>query len=180
MGAELIPVISYSPDFVSDSGTAPSIDGGFGGGRTGIPAPDGAKSGGSLFIKVIDCVYGLGKTQIGWVNGNPYYGAFHVHPTTGVKMVGATHTNTPHATIYNSKEESLGQAAPVTYTQSTTTEPSTPQANVSSTTVQSTTSDTTPTPQVEPQQTTQQPYTPPTNNNTNTGGSSGTSGGGGY
>ena len=180
LGAELIPVISYSPDFVSDSGTAPSIDGGFGGGRTGIPAPDGAKSGGSLFIKVIDCVYGLGKTQIGWVNGNPYYGAFHVHPTTGVKMVGATHTNTPHATIYNSKEESLGQAAPVTYTQSTTTEPSTPQANVSSTTVQSTTSDTTPTPQVEPQQTTQQPYTPPTNNNTNTGGSSGTSGGGGY
>ena len=29
-------------DFVSDSGTAPNVDGGFGGGRTGIPTPDAA------------------------------------------------------------------------------------------------------------------------------------------
>ena len=160
LGARLLPVVTYSPDFVSDIGERPSA--------------------GTLVVNVVDCVYSLPKTQVGWVNGNPYYGDFHVHPTTGLKMVGAVHVSTPHATIYNTKEESLGQSAPVTYTESTTTTPSTPQTDVSSTTVQSTTSDTTPTPQVEPQQTTQQPYTPPTNNNTNTGGSSGTSGGGGY
>ena len=162
VGARLIPVVSYSPDFVADIGERPGP--------------------GMLVVNVVDCVYSLPKTQVGWVNGNPYYGPFHIHPVTNRKMVGAVHVSTPHDTIYNTKEESLGQSAPVTYTGSTTTTPSTPQTNVSDTTTesQSTTSDTTSTPQVEPQQTTQQPYTPPTNNNTNTGGSSGTSGGGGY
>ena len=162
LGAQLLPVVSYSPDFVSDIGERPSA--------------------GTLVVNVVDCVYSLPKTQVGWVNGNPYYGDFHVHPTTGRKMVGATHVSTPHDTIYNTKEESLGQSAPVTYTQSTTTTPTTPQTDVSDTTTtsQSNTSDTT-TPQqtTQPSQpSTQQPYTPPTNNNTNTGGSSGTSGGG--
>ena len=162
VGARLLPVVSYSPDFVADIGEEPGP--------------------GMLVVNVVDCVYSLPKTQVGWVNGNPYYGPFHIHPVTNRKMVGAVHVSTPHDTIYNTKEESLGQSAPVTYTGSTTTTPSTPQTNVSDTTTesQSTTSDTTSTPQVEPQQTTQQPYTPPTNNNTNTGGSSGTSGGGGY
>ena len=163
VGARLLPVVTYSPDFVADIGEEPGP--------------------GMLVVNVVDCVYSLPKTQVGWVNGNPYYGPFHVHPITNRKMVGASHVSTPHDTIYNTKEESLGKSAPVTYTESTTTTtPSTPQTNVSDTTTesQSTTSDTTSTPQVEPQQTTQQPYTPPTNNNTNTGGSSGTSGGGGY
>ena len=164
LGAKLLPVVTYSPDFVSDIGERPSA--------------------GTLVVNVVDCVYSLPKTQVGWVNGNPYYGDFHVHPTTGRKMVGATHVSTPHNTIYNTKEESLGQSAPVTYTESTTTTPSTPQTNVSDTTTtsQSNTSDTTTTQQTtQPSQpSTQQPYTPPTNNNTNTGGSSGTSGGGGY
>ena len=162
VGARLLPVVSYSPDFVADIGEEPGP--------------------GMLVVNVVDCVYSLPKTQVGWVNGNPYYGPFHIHPVTNRKMVGAVHVSTRHDTIYNTKEESLGQSAPVTYTGSTTTTPSTPQTNVSDTTTesQSTTSDTTSTPQVEPQQTTQQPYTPPTNNNTNTGGSSGTSGGGGY
>ena len=188
-GAGLIPIMSYSPDFVADSGAAPTTDGGFGG---GVTVPDGARAGGNLYVKVVDCVYSIGKTQVGWVNGNPYYGDFHVHPSTGVKMVGPTHTNIPHATIYNTREESLGQPAPVTYTQSTTTTPSTQQTNVSDTTTtsQSTTSDTTSTQQVEPQQTTQQPTqqsnpTPPTDNTGNTGssgpsGGGGSSGGGGY
>ena len=164
LGAQLLPVVSYSPDFVSDIGERPSA--------------------GTLVVNVVDCVYSLPKTQVGWVNGNPYYGDFHVHPTTGRKMVGATHVSTPHNIIYNTKEESLGQSAPVTYTQSTTTTPTTPQTDVSDTTTtsQSNTSDTTTTQQTtQPSQpSTQQPYTPPTNNNTNTGGSSGTSGGGGY
>ena len=163
VGARLLPVVTYSPDFVADIGEEPGP--------------------GMLVVNVVDCVYSLPKTQVGWVNGNPYYGPFHVHPITNRKMVGASHVSTPHDTIYNTKEESLGKSAPVTYTESTTTTtPSTPQTNVSDTTTesQSTASNTTSTQQVEPQQTTQQPYTPPTNNNTNTGGSSGTSGGGGY
>ncbi len=45
---------------------------------------------------------------VGYVNGNPYYGPFHLHPDTGKKMVGAFHVSTPHDTIYNTKEESLG------------------------------------------------------------------------
>ena len=47
IGAELLPVMSYSPDFVSDSGTAPNIDGGFGGGAWGIGGGfgDGARIG---------------------------------------------------------------------------------------------------------------------------------------
>ena len=161
VGARLLPVVTYSPDFVADIGEEPGP--------------------GMLVVNVVDCVYSLPKTQVGWVNGNPYYGPFHVHPITNRKMVGASHVSTPHDTIYNTKEESLGKSAPVTYTESTTTTtPSTPQTNVSDTTTesQSTASNTTSTQQVEPQQTTQQPYTPPTNNNTNTGGSSGTSGGG--
>ena len=159
IGAELLPVMSYSPDFVSDSGTAPNIDGGFGGGRSGIPTPDGARAGGSLFIKVIDCVYGLGKTQIGWVNGNPYYGDFHLHPDRGVKMVGKVHKNEPHAVIYNTREESLGQSAPMVYTQPRTTDQQSPQADASAstTTSETTTSDTSSTTTSD---TTQQ-YTPP-------------------
>ena len=195
LGAELIPIISYSPDFVSDSGAAPTIDGGVAGGRTGISAPMGAMAGGSLYVKVIDCVYSLDKTQIGWVNGNAYYGEFHVH--NDVKMVGAVHLTSPHPVIYNTREESLGQAAPVNYipnTNQTYSAPTTSQTNVSDTTTtsQSDTSNTTPTQQVEPQQTTQPttpqqqtppstpPSTPPPTNPPTGGGGSGGSGGGGY
>tara|TARA_A100001388_G_scaffold88136_1_gene63722 strand:+ start:5115 stop:8225 length:3111 start_codon:yes stop_codon:yes gene_type:complete len=166
LGAKLIPIISFSPDYVADIGERPTS--------------------GMLVVNVVDCVYSLPKTQIGWVNGNPYYGDFHVHPTTGTKMVGAVHVNTYHATIYNTKEESLGQAAPVTYTEAelSAIEQSTlPQTNVSDTTTtsQSTASDTTSTQQIP-----QQPNTTDTTNNTdNTGstgssGSGGSSGGGGY
>ena len=42
---------------------------------------------------------------VGWVNGEPYYGPFHVH--SGRKMVGAVHVSTPHAYIYETKEASL-------------------------------------------------------------------------
>ena len=75
LGAELIPIISYSPDYVSDIGETPSS--------------------GMLVVNVVDCVYSLPKVQVGWVNGNPYYGPFHVHPSTGVRMVGAAHVSTP-------------------------------------------------------------------------------------
>ena len=136
LNADLKPVISYSPDFVSDIGERPST--------------------GMLVVNVVDCVYSLGKRQVGWVNGNPYYGDFHLHPETGVRMVGAQHVSTPHATIYNTKEESLGQMPPVTYTpaeQAAIEQSTLPQVNVSETTTSDTSSTTT-------SDTTQQ-YTPP-------------------
>jgi len=42
---------------------------------------------------------------VGWVNGNPYYGPYHIH--NGRKMVGPIHISRPHAYIYETKEESL-------------------------------------------------------------------------
>ena len=39
------------------------------------------------------------KPDIGFVDGKPYYGPYHEHPETGVRMVGAKHTPFPHDTI---------------------------------------------------------------------------------
>ena len=57
-------------------------------------------------INVIDCITPKGNI-VGYVNGKPYNGPFHLHPTTGLKMVGSVHVSTPHATIYNTPQESL-------------------------------------------------------------------------
>lgn len=56
---------------------------------------------------VVDCV-GDPPQLVGYVNGREYYGPFHVHPDTGLKMVGERHKSTPHAIIYPTKEQSLG------------------------------------------------------------------------
>ena len=55
--------------------------------------------------QVIDCITPR-NSIVGYINGEPYYGAFHVHPTTGAKMVGAAHTTTTHAIIYDTPAES--------------------------------------------------------------------------
>ena len=47
---------------------------------------------------------GLGA-RVGWVDGEAYFGAFHVH--LGQKMTGAVHQSTFHQFIYNDREESL-------------------------------------------------------------------------
>ena len=60
-------------------------------------------------INVIDCITPRGNI-VGYVNGKEYNGPFHVHPTTGAKMVGSAHTTSAHATIYNTPQESLGSA----------------------------------------------------------------------
>ena len=60
-------------------------------------------------INVIDCITPKGNI-VGYVNGKEYNGPFHVHPTTGAKMVGSAHTTSAHATIYNTPQESLGSA----------------------------------------------------------------------
>lgn len=57
---------------------------------------------GERIITVDDCI---GRLIIGYVNGQPYYGPFHTH--MGRKMVGAKHTTTPHAYIYDTPEQSL-------------------------------------------------------------------------
>jgi len=47
---------------------------------------------------------------VGYVNGQPYYGDFHVHEREDgsiVKMVGIAHTTTPHSIIYDTVQESL-------------------------------------------------------------------------
>ena len=47
---------------------------------------------------------------VGYVNGQPYYGDFHIHQREDgsvVKMVGIAHTTTPHSIIYDTVKESL-------------------------------------------------------------------------
>ena len=47
---------------------------------------------------------------VGYVNGQPYYGDFHIHKREDgsvVKMVGIAHTTTPHSVIYDTVKESL-------------------------------------------------------------------------
>ena len=47
---------------------------------------------------------------VGYVNGQPYYGDFHIHKRENgstVKMVGIAHTTTPHPIIYDTVQESL-------------------------------------------------------------------------
>ena len=114
--------------------------------------------------QVIDCITPRDGI-VGFINGDPYYGDFHIHPTTGMKMVGAAHTTTPHAIIYDTPAESRT---------STTT-----QTNVSSTTAQTTTSSTTTTNTVDNtnQQTTQQSNTSVSDNTPSDSGSSGSGGG---
>lgn len=94
--------------------------------------------------QVIDCI-SKDDDIVGYVNGKAYYGPFHIHPTNGRKMVGATHTSAPHQYIYDTQAESLGSSSG---TVSTTTQiiretSSTSSSTSSSTTTTSTTSSTT-------------------------------------
>tara|TARA_B100001057_G_scaffold484438_1_gene562521 strand:+ start:458 stop:2599 length:2142 start_codon:yes stop_codon:yes gene_type:complete len=69
-----------------------------------------------------------GSNLVGYVNGQPYYGPFHTHPSTGEKMVGAFHTTTPHDIIYDTREQSLG----ITGSRSTIDSSSSPSTSTSS------------------------------------------------
>ena len=63
---------------------------------------------------VIDCITPRNNGIVGFVDGKPYRGPFHLHPTRGVKMVGVAHTSAAHAIIYNTPQESLrSEGAPV-------------------------------------------------------------------
>ena len=85
--------------------------------------------------QVIDCI-SKDDDLVGYVNGEPYYGPFHVHPTNGRKMVGATHRKTPHQYIYDTQSESLGSlSSNVTTTTQINQQTSTTTAEVQETVV---------------------------------------------
>ena len=94
--------------------------------------------------QVIDCI-SKDDDIVGYVNGKAYYGPFHIHPTNGRKMVGATHTSAPHQYIYDTQAESLGSSSGSvsTTTQIIRETSSTSSSTSSSTTTSSTTSSTT-------------------------------------
>ena len=124
--------------------------------------------------QVIDCIYPKKPELVGYVNGEPYYGPFHIHPLRGVKMVGAVHIDKPHDIIYNTREESLGMSSNnmITTSQSSNTESTT--SSSTSTTTPTTTSSETQTPSTPPPT----PPTPPPSSSPPTPPPS--SGGGGY
>ena len=68
--------------------------------------------------QVIDCITPRDGI-VGFINGEPYYGPFHIHPNTGVKMVGAAHTTTPHSIIYDTPALSRTSSASPSTTSST-------------------------------------------------------------
>ena len=126
--------------------------------------------------QVIDCIDPEENNLVGYVKGQPYYGAYHIHPTRGVKMVGIAHTTSPHQIIYDTPEQSFGTAVSVASTM--TVSPS-PQTNVSNTTTETTTSSTTQTNTTNntSQQTTGQSNTSVSDNTPSDSGSSGSGGG---
>ena len=117
--------------------------------------------------QVIDCITPRDGI-VGFVNGDPYYGPFHIHPTRGVKMVGAAHTTTPHAIIYDTPAESRTSSAGTGSVQPTMTTVTSP-TGTSYTPPEPTT--TTPAPTTTP--TPEPPSSPPPS-------SPPSSGGGGY
>ena len=78
--------------------------------------------------QVIDCISPRDGI-VGFINGEPYYGPFHIHPDRGVKMVGAAHTTTPHAIIYDTPAESRTSSAGTGSVASTMSTVASPSAN---------------------------------------------------
>ena len=136
--------------------------------------------------QVIDCITPRDGI-VGYVNGEAYYGSFHVMPN-GIKMTGAKHSDGDFI-IYDTPAQSrTSVSAPTSTTQTTptVTSPSISytsptQTNVSNTTTQSqTTTSSTPqtgTTDTSSQQTSGQSDPPSSNNNSGNSGSSGSGGG---
>ena len=94
-------------------------------------------------IQVIDCVGPETNNLVGYVNGQPYYGPYHIHPTKGVKMVGIAHTSTPHEIIYDTPEQSFTPNM-VSVASTITPESTTDQPIVTPTSTMTDNTDTTP------------------------------------
>ena len=123
--------------------------------------------------QVIDCITPRDGI-VGYVNGEPYYGSFHIHPTTGAKMVGAAHTTTAHSIIYDTPAESRSSSARVSTSTTVTLQQSSPVTEITDTSTPST-------PSMDPPESppSSPPSTPPSSP-PSTPPSSPPSGGGGY
>ena len=88
--------------------------------------------------QVIDCITPRDGI-VGYINGDPYYGPFHIHPDRGVKMVGAAHTTAPHAIIYDTPAESRSSSAVRASTTTMVTTVSSPESTYTPTSTPSTT-----------------------------------------
>ena len=121
--------------------------------------------------QVIDCITPRDGI-VGYINGEAYYGSFHVMPN-GVKMTGSKHSDTD-VIIYDTPQDSRTSSA-----RSSTSTSTTVQTNVSSTTTQTTTSSTSQvnTTNNTSQQTTGQSNTSVSDNTSSDSGSSGSGGG---
>ena len=129
--------------------------------------------------QVIDCITPRDGI-VGFVNGEPYYGAFHVMPN-GTRMTGSKHSDKDFI-IYDTPQASrTSTTSPTPTTQTTPIVTSPTKTNVSNTTTpsQTTTSSTTQTGTTDTssQQTPGQSYTPPPSSPPSGGGSSGSGGG---
>ena len=98
VGAEVIPIMSFTPQFTTDTGAEE---------RRARPLVG--------IEQVIDCI-GDNKEVVGYVNGVAYSGPYHVM-SNGLKMTGATHSGSD-SIIYDTMEESLGQPAVISQTSS--------------------------------------------------------------
>ena len=147
IGAKVIPIMSFTPQF-----------------KTDVTAADRRVKPLIGIERVIDCI-GDNKEVVGYVNGVAYSGPYHVM-SNGLKMTGATHSGSD-SIIYDTMEESLGQPATVSQTYTTTTTSQTTQ-----TTTQTTVD---PTPTIVTEQTTPTTPTTPTTTTDTSSGSSDTS-----
>ena len=121
--------------------------------------------------QVIDCITPRDGI-VGYINGEPYYGAFHVMPN-GMKMTGSKHSD-KDVIIYDTPQDSRTSIARSTPTTQTT------QTNVSNTTTPSQTTTSiipqTGTTSTSSQQTSGQSDPPSSNNSSSNNGSSGSGG----
>jgi hypothetical protein len=157
IGAKIIPIMSFTPQFVTDTGAEE---------RRARPLIG--------IEQVIDCI-GDNKEVVGYVNGVEYSGPYHVM-SNGLKMTGATHSGSD-SIIYDTMEESLGKSAVTSQTASYTT------SETTEVTETSTPVDTTPTIVTEQTTPTTTPNTTPipdTSTTSDSGDSTPPSGGGGY
>ena len=90
-------------------------------------------------VQVIDCISPNINNIVGYINGKPYTGAYHIMPN-GVKMTGASHTGND-AIIYDTPQESFRSARATVGTAMTmTTTTTTPVQRIGDTGMSSDTS----------------------------------------
>ena len=80
-------------------------------------------------VQVIDCISPNINNIVGYINGKPYTGAYHIM-SNGVKMTGASHSGND-AIIYDTPQESFRSARTVgTAMTMTTTSTTTPTQRI--------------------------------------------------